>query len=262
MHNRKIKEYTTAKWRNTQPEDKIHTDRRKSEWQEKTPTKVFGKESRGFTHDLCPEWRSIRYNLWTSGKYIDPEKSVLELACGTGQITYRMTGKGKSWVATDYSENMVKEAKGRNTGNRRCSNLSYCVQDATGLTYEKGTFDVVVIANAYTLCRILMLCWRKYIVFWKKAAFCLRQPLYIKRVIRKFLSGWWRYLDLRPTTSGGGGSLQHMSAGGDFMLQNRIYWKRNRFPNVFWLLKKVMRKEHIQNEIEGLGGKYIRFSRT
>lgn len=51
-------------------------------------------------------------------------------------------------MATDYSENMVKEAKGRNTGNRRCSNLSYCVQDATGLTYEKGTFDVVVIANA------------------------------------------------------------------------------------------------------------------
>lgn len=81
-------------------------------------------------------------------KYIDNEKLVLELACGTGQITYRMAGKAKSWVATDYSENMVREAKGRNTGDARCSNLSFCVQDATRLTYEKETFDVVVIANA------------------------------------------------------------------------------------------------------------------
>lgn len=81
-------------------------------------------------------------------KYIDQEKSVLELACGTGQITFRVAGKAKSWVATDYSENMVREAKGRNTGDARCCNLSFCVQDATRLTYEKETFDVVVIANA------------------------------------------------------------------------------------------------------------------
>lgn len=81
-------------------------------------------------------------------KYINNEKLVLELACGTGQITYRMAGKVKAWVATDYSENMVEEAKGRNTGDVRYSNLSFCVQDATGLNYEKETFDVVVIANA------------------------------------------------------------------------------------------------------------------
>lgn len=81
-------------------------------------------------------------------KYIDQEKRVLELACGTGQITFRMAQKAKAWEATDYSENMIKEAKGRNSESDKCRNLSFCVQDATRLTYEKETFDVVVIANA------------------------------------------------------------------------------------------------------------------
>ena len=44
-----------------------------------------------------------------SEQYIDSEKSVLELACGTGQITFLMAGKSGSWEATDYSENMIKE---------------------------------------------------------------------------------------------------------------------------------------------------------
>ena len=46
-----------------------------------------------------------------SEQYIDSEKSVLELACGTGQITFLMAGKSGSWEATDYSENMIKEAE-------------------------------------------------------------------------------------------------------------------------------------------------------
>lgn len=46
-----------------------------------------------------------------SEQYIDSEKSVLELACGTGQITFLMAGKSGSWEATDYSENMIIEAE-------------------------------------------------------------------------------------------------------------------------------------------------------
>ena len=81
-------------------------------------------------------------------KYIDEQKTVLELACGTGQITFRMVDKAKSWIATDYSENMVNEAKRRGATVGGCRNLSFQVQDATKLTYESESFDVVVIANA------------------------------------------------------------------------------------------------------------------
>lgn len=83
-----------------------------------------------------------------SEQYIDSEKSVLELACGTGQITFLMTGKSGSWEATDYSENMIIEAEKRNQGEHKCEQLRFCVQDATNLTYEDEKFDVVVIANA------------------------------------------------------------------------------------------------------------------
>lgn len=54
--------------------------------------------------------------------YIDSEKSVLELACGTGQITFSLANKSHIWVATDYSENMIKEAEKRNEG----ENSVYC----------------------------------------------------------------------------------------------------------------------------------------
>lgn len=80
--------------------------------------------------------------------YIDKDKNVLELACGTGQITFRMAEKSLFWEATDYSENMVKEAVKMNGDKNKSEKISFLVQDATNLTYEDETFDVVVIANA------------------------------------------------------------------------------------------------------------------
>lgn len=43
--------------------------------------------------------------------YLDKNMNVLELACGTGMFTYILADKVNSWKATDFSENMVKEAK-------------------------------------------------------------------------------------------------------------------------------------------------------
>lgn len=81
-------------------------------------------------------------------KYIDKEKQVLELACGTGQISFRMAGKSNSWIATDYSENMIREAEKRKEENFQNSNVSFEQQDATRLNYDDNKFDIVVIANA------------------------------------------------------------------------------------------------------------------
>lgn len=81
-------------------------------------------------------------------RYIDSEKQVLELACGTGQITFLMADKALEWTATDYSKNMVNEALKRKAQEHPECKAEFETADATKLTYQNEQFDVVVIANA------------------------------------------------------------------------------------------------------------------
>ena len=75
---------------------------------------------------------------------LHPDMTVLELACGSGQLTFRLAGKVKRWEATDFSPNMIAEARKQFVP----ANLHLSVQDATNLPYEDERFDAVVIANA------------------------------------------------------------------------------------------------------------------
>lgn len=72
------------------------------------------------------------------------DMDVLELACGSGQLSFSLSTYVKHWEATDFSEKMIREAKKKAHSTR----LFFSVQDATALPYAPGTFDVVVIANA------------------------------------------------------------------------------------------------------------------
>lgn len=72
------------------------------------------------------------------------EMNVLELACGTGQLSFRLAGKARLWEATDFSPNMIAEARKA----PRSSRLHFSVQDATALPYGAASFDAVMIANA------------------------------------------------------------------------------------------------------------------
>ena len=71
------------------------------------------------------------------------DQKVLELACGTGQFTIFLAEKSKQWIATDFSKKMIQETRKRI--NKR--NVFFDVQDATKLSYENDSFDVVLIAN-------------------------------------------------------------------------------------------------------------------
>lgn len=64
--------------------------------------------------------------------YLKSDMNVLELACGTGQLSFPLSDCTNSWTATDFSENMIKQAKRRGTTEK----LSFCVADATALSYE------------------------------------------------------------------------------------------------------------------------------
>ena len=72
------------------------------------------------------------------------DMNVLELACGSGQLSFRLAGRVRLWEATDFSENMIAEARKQ----PRSSRLHFSVQDATALPYAPNSFDAVVISNA------------------------------------------------------------------------------------------------------------------
>ena len=75
--------------------------------------------------------------------YITQKDRVLELACGTGQLTLPLWKQAAFWEATDYSEPMIRELE------KRCPPELHCaVRDATALPYEDGSFQVVLMANA------------------------------------------------------------------------------------------------------------------
>lgn len=70
--------------------------------------------------------------------------TVLELACGTGLISVQLAGSVKMLEATDFSENMIKQARAK----AHSSRLHFSAQDATALPYAYETFDAVIISNA------------------------------------------------------------------------------------------------------------------
>lgn len=76
--------------------------------------------------------------------YLGKKMNVLELACGSGQLSFPLARLVRLWEATDFSEAMITEAK-KKEGPK---NLHFSVQDATRLPYGPETFDVVVISNA------------------------------------------------------------------------------------------------------------------
>lgn len=76
--------------------------------------------------------------------FLNENLDALELACGTGQFSYILAEKSKSYIATDFSSNMVEQTK----KNYKGCKASFEIQDATKLTYNDNAFDVVVIANA------------------------------------------------------------------------------------------------------------------
>lgn len=94
----------------------------------------FMKKDQGLYDEVC--------------KYISPylnkDMDVLELACGSGQFSFSLSNMTKSWIGTDFSEQMIIEAKKRGGGD----NLSFEVADAGKLSFANEKFNCALIANA------------------------------------------------------------------------------------------------------------------
>lgn len=110
------------------------------------------KDNKGFWQFLAPIYNQVAEN---DGKFYDDlcarflpflneKMSVLELACGTGQLSRRMAGSAHRWDATDFSERMIGQAKKKGETEK----LHFYVADATKLSCGSGSFDAVVISCA------------------------------------------------------------------------------------------------------------------
>lgn len=72
------------------------------------------------------------------------EKTVLELATGTGLIAKNIVNDASHIEATDASPEMIAEAQRGN----RSAKLHFSVQDMFHLPYADESFDVIIAANA------------------------------------------------------------------------------------------------------------------
>ena len=72
------------------------------------------------------------------------DRTVLELATGTGVIAHGIVHEAASIEATDASAEMIAEAKRDN----RSAKLHFSVQDMFRLPYANQSFDVVIVSNA------------------------------------------------------------------------------------------------------------------
>ena len=72
------------------------------------------------------------------------DKTVLELATGTGLIAKNIVNAAAHIEASDTSAEMIREAKRRN----HSAKLSFSVQDMFCLPYADESFEVVIVSNA------------------------------------------------------------------------------------------------------------------
>ncbi len=111
------------------------------DWTNKRFWQRMAKLYAPFMRSAGPLYDAIRDRL---RPYLTREMNVLEMACGTGQLTFRMAESAGRWEATDFSERMVAEAE-------KCprhQNVRFAVRDATNLPYSDHSFDAALIANA------------------------------------------------------------------------------------------------------------------
>jgi demethylmenaquinone methyltransferase/2-methoxy-6-polyprenyl-1,4-benzoquinol methylase len=71
---------------------------------------------------------------------LGPGERALDLACGTGDIAFRLAASGGAVCGLDITPRMLQLARGKRTPGRRCT---WSAGDMTALPFADRTFDVV-----------------------------------------------------------------------------------------------------------------------
>ncbi len=74
--------------------------------------------------------------------YLNKNMRVLEIGCGIGQLSYLLADSVAHFVATDFSEEMIKVCNKQSK-----PNLTFKVEDGGNLSFDDDSFQCVIIAN-------------------------------------------------------------------------------------------------------------------
>ena len=106
--------------------------------------KNFWDRNAGLYDRFMRKDRAVYEKMYELIRLVVKDKTVLELATGTGLIAKHIVKVAAHIEATDASPKMIAEAKRGN-----CSaKLHFSVQDMFSLPYAGNSFDVVIVSNA------------------------------------------------------------------------------------------------------------------
>ena len=106
--------------------------------------KHFWDRNAGLYDCFMRKDRAVYEKMYELIRPVVKDKTVLELAAGTGLIARHIVNAAAHIEATDASPEMITEARRGN-----CSaKLHFSVQDMFSLPYAGNSFDVVIVSNA------------------------------------------------------------------------------------------------------------------
>ena len=106
--------------------------------------KNFWDRNAGLYDCFMRKDRAVYEKMYELIRPVVKDKTVLELATGTGLIARHIVNAAAHIEATDASPEMITEARRGN-----CSaKLHFSVQDMFSLPYAGNSFDVVIVSNA------------------------------------------------------------------------------------------------------------------
>ncbi|HDR7949303.1 TPA: class I SAM-dependent methyltransferase [Bacillus toyonensis] len=118
-------------------------------------TKFNWHESAEKKWDISAEyWNQNSQEMWDSGsrstiipffeQYVEKEAQVLDVGCGDGYGTYKLSRVGYKAVGVDLSEIMIQKGKERGED----SNLSFVKGDLSALPFENEQFKASMAINS------------------------------------------------------------------------------------------------------------------
>ena len=106
--------------------------------------KNFWDRNAGLYDCFMRKDRAVYEKMYELIRPVVKDKTVLEVATGTGLIAKHIVKTAAHIEATDASPEMITEAKRENYS----SKLHFSVQDMFSLPYAGNSFDVVIVSNA------------------------------------------------------------------------------------------------------------------
>jgi len=106
--------------------------------------KNFWDRNAGHYDRFMRKDRAVYEKMYELIRPVVKDKTVLELATGTGLIAKNIVNAAAHIEATDASPKMITEARRGNYSVK----LHFSVQDMFSLPYAENSFDVVIVSNA------------------------------------------------------------------------------------------------------------------